>query len=109
MNILQIIMMECDTKLPTTIPNYKLFSEGEKNIMRQHVGGLPDEYALKGYDSEEKKVMEEVAQEERPIMFMPRLRRLEPELVSIEPPTLQEELMEQLQKTIRDLRADDLP
>jgi hypothetical protein len=109
MNILQIIMMECDTKLPTTIANYKLFSEDEKNIMRQHIGDLPDEYALKGYDSEEKKVMEEAVQEERPIIVMPRLRRLEPELVSIEPPTLQEELMEQLQKTIRDLRADDLP
>jgi len=109
MNILQIIMMECDSNLPTTIPNYKLFSEDEKNIMRQHIGGLPDEYSLKGYDSEEKEAMEEVVQEERPIMVMSRLRTLRPQLVSIEPPTLQEELMEQLQKTIRDLRTDDLP
>jgi hypothetical protein len=44
MSILQIIMMECDTKSPTTVPNYKLFSDDEKNIMREHVGKLPDEY-----------------------------------------------------------------
>jgi hypothetical protein len=109
MNILQIIMMECDTNLPTTIANYKLFSEDEKNIMRQHIGGLPDEYPLKGSDLEEKVPTEEIVQEERPIRVFPRLRRLEPQLVSVEPPTLHEELMEQLEKTIRDLRADDLP
>jgi hypothetical protein len=44
MNILQIIMMECDTKSPTIVPNYKLFSDDEKNIMREHVGKLPEEY-----------------------------------------------------------------
>jgi len=109
MNILQIIMMECDTNLPTTIANYKLFSEDEKNIMRQHIGGLPDEYPLKGSDLEEKVPTEEIVQEERPIVLMPRLRRLEPQLVSIEPPTLQEELLEQLKETIRELRTDELP
>jgi len=43
MNILQIIMMECDTNLPTTIANYKLFSEDEKNIMRKYNGPLPED------------------------------------------------------------------
>ena len=40
MNILQIILMECDLKSPTTIPNYKLFSEDEKNEMRKYTGPL---------------------------------------------------------------------
>jgi hypothetical protein len=43
MNILQIILMECDTKSPTTVANYKLFSEDEKNTMKKYVGILPDE------------------------------------------------------------------
>ena len=43
MNILQIILMECDLKSPTTVPNYKLFSEEEKNIMRKHTGRLPED------------------------------------------------------------------
>jgi hypothetical protein len=116
MNILQIIMMECDTKLPTTIPNYKLFSEDEKNIMRQHVGGLQDEYSLKDYVSEEKEAMDEVAQEERPIIVMQRLRRM-PDLISVpvvninqyRDEHLNDNLLEELEKTIRDLRTDDLP
>jgi hypothetical protein len=41
MNILQIILMECDLKSPTTIPNYRLFSEEEKNEMRKYNGPLP--------------------------------------------------------------------
>jgi hypothetical protein len=79
MNILQIIMMECDTKLPTTIANYKLFSEDEKNIMRQHIGDLPGEYGLILSESEEKQAME-LHQDElpmaRPIRVFPRLRTL---------------------------------
>lgn len=43
MNILQIILMECDLKSPTTIPNYKLFSEEEKNQMRRYHGALPED------------------------------------------------------------------
>ena len=43
MNILQIILMECDLKSPTTIPNYKLFSEEEKNEMRKYTGPLLDD------------------------------------------------------------------
>jgi hypothetical protein len=43
MNILQIILMECDLKSPTTIPNYKLFSEDEKNEMRKYNGPLLDD------------------------------------------------------------------
>jgi hypothetical protein len=43
MNILQIILMECDTKSPTTVPNYKLYSEEEKDNMRKYVGLLPGE------------------------------------------------------------------
>lgn len=46
MNILQIILMECDSKSPTTIPNYRLFSEDEKNEMRRHNGPLPEDSQL---------------------------------------------------------------
>ena len=42
-DILQIILMECDLKSPTTIPNYKLFSEEEKKIMRLYHGPLPED------------------------------------------------------------------
>jgi hypothetical protein len=116
MNILQIVMMECDTKLPTTIANYKLFSEDEKNIMRQHIGDLPGEYGLILSEQEEKQAMEEVVQEERPIIVMPRLRRMRdlvPAFAGPVMPTIQEnlndELLTQLEKTIRDLRTDELP
>jgi hypothetical protein len=40
---LEIILRETDIKLPTTIPNYKLFSDDEKNKMRGYHGKLPDE------------------------------------------------------------------
>jgi hypothetical protein len=116
MNILQIIMMECDTKLPTTIANYKLFSEDEKNIMRQHIGDLPGEYSLKDCVSEEK-VPIELHQVEipmaAPIRVMPRLRRMRdlipegPMMPTVE--NLNDELLEQLKETIRELRTDDLP
>ena len=43
LSILEIILRETDLKLPTTIPNYKLFSDGEKNKMRGYHGKLPDE------------------------------------------------------------------
>jgi hypothetical protein len=48
MNILQIILMECDLKSPTTIPNYRLFSEDEKNEMRKYTGPLLDDEDLGG-------------------------------------------------------------
>jgi hypothetical protein len=102
MNILQIIMMECDTNLPTTIANYKLFSEDEKNIMRQHIGGLPDEYCLKGSDLEEKVPIEEIAQEERPIRVFPRLRRMR-DLVPIS--TINIDLSEQENNIISELKT----
>ena len=57
MNILQIILMECDLKSPTTIPNYKLFSEDEKNEMRKYTGPLLDDENLGG---EEKMMVEEL-------------------------------------------------
>lgn len=43
LSILEIILRETDLKLPTTIPNYKLFSDDEKNKMRGYHGKLPDE------------------------------------------------------------------
>jgi hypothetical protein len=46
MNILQIVLMECDLKSPTTIPNYRLFSEDEKNEMRKYNGPLPEDENL---------------------------------------------------------------
>lgn len=70
MNILRIIMMECDLKSPTTVPNYKLFSEDEKNEMRKHTGPLPEDEAL----GEEK--MLKATEECRPIVpITQRLRR----------------------------------
>lgn len=68
MNILQIILMECDLKSPTTIPNYKLFSEEEKNEMRRYNGPLPEDENLGG--EEMMKVAEEV------IPIIPINRRL---------------------------------
>lgn len=68
MNILQIILMECDLKSPTTIPNYKLFSEEEKNEMRRYNGPLPEDEILGG------EKMLKVAED--PIPLAPALRRL---------------------------------
>ena len=69
MNILQIILMECDLKSPTTIPNYKLFSEDEKNEMRKYTGPLLDDEDLGG----EEKMLTVV---EEPMPLVPALRRL---------------------------------
>ena len=68
MNILQIILMECDLKSPTTIPNYKLFSEDEKNEMRKYTGPLPEDDVNGG------EKMLKVAEESMPLA--PALRRL---------------------------------
>ena len=76
MNILQIILMECDLKSPTTIPNYKLFSEDEKNEMRKYNGPLLDDEIR-----EEEKMM---VSEELPVIernpegfrLLPIVRRL---------------------------------
>lgn len=68
MNILQIILMECDLKSPTTVPNYKLFSEDEKNEMRRYNGPLPEDDVNGG------EKMLKVVEEIRPIV--PALRRL---------------------------------
>lgn len=70
MNILQIILMECDLKSPTTVPNYKLFSEDEKNEMRKHTGRLPED------DVNGMEEIMEIKEEIRPIAQ--RLRRREP-------------------------------
>ena len=70
MNILQIILMECDLKSPTTIPNYKLFSEEEKNEMRKYTGSLPEDEILGG------EKMLKVAEEPMPLAStLRRLRR----------------------------------
>lgn len=70
MNILQIILMECDLKSPTTVPNYKLFSEEEKNEMRRYNGPLPEDDVNGG------EKMLKVAEEIRPIVpITQRLRR----------------------------------
>lgn len=69
-NILQIILMECDLKSPTTIPNYKLFSEDEKNEMRKYNGPLPDEECF-----EEKMMVSEELPRLALAPAVPRLRR----------------------------------
>jgi len=68
MNILQIILMECDLKSPTTIPNYRLFSEEEKNEMRRYNGPLPEDNVNGG------EKMLKVAEE--PMPLAPAVRRL---------------------------------
>jgi hypothetical protein len=75
MNILQIILMECDLKSPTTVPNYKLFSEEEKNEMRRYNGPLPEDDVNGG--EKMLKVAEELP-ERNPEGFrlVPALRRL---------------------------------
>lgn len=75
MNILQIILMECDLKSPTTIPNYKLFSEDEKNEMRKYTGPLLDDEDLGG---EEKMMVSEELPERNPegLRLLPIVRRL---------------------------------
>ena len=73
MSILQIILMECDLKSPTTIPNYKLFSEEEKNQMRRYHGPLPEDNTLGGEEM--------MAVAEEPIPLAPALRRLRRRIV----------------------------
>ena len=125
MNILQIIMMECDTKSPTTVPNYKLFSDDEKNIMREHVGKLPDEYEVPRIRMGDGDViMEETDEMEEPTAIFTVERRapvlnLQPRTVrriQESPPQPHEyvisELTEELTRRINDLRNDshnDLP
>jgi len=79
MNILQIILMECDLKSPTTIPNYKLFSEEEKDNMRIHHGPLLDDEDLGGEEkmmvSEELPVPERNPDGFRLVPAVHRLRR----------------------------------
>jgi hypothetical protein len=72
MNILQIILMECDLKSPTTIPNYKLFSEEEKNQMRRYHGALPEDNLC----VEEMKVSDELPGYRDLAIAAPVLRRL---------------------------------
>lgn len=75
MNILQIILMECDVKSPTTIPNYKLFSEEEKNEMRRYNGPLPEDDVNGG--EKMLKVAEELPERDPDgFRLAPALRRL---------------------------------
>jgi hypothetical protein len=63
-NIIKIILMEADTSLPTTLPNYKLFSEEEKIIFRKY----------NGYDTVTEELVDELPM---PIhMGQPRLRAI---------------------------------
>lgn len=75
MNILQIILMECDLKSPTTIPNYKLFSEEEKNEMRKYNGSLPEDDVNGG--EKMLKVAEELTERDPDgFRLLPAVRRL---------------------------------
>jgi len=47
-SILEIILRETNLDLPTTKPNYKLFSEEEKNEMKKYNGKLPDDDTFGG-------------------------------------------------------------
>jgi hypothetical protein len=77
MNILQIVLMECDLKSPTTIPNYRLFSEDEKNEMRKYNGPLPEDENL--YEKE-MKVSDELPGL-RVLPIVQRFRRNTPRLI----------------------------
>ena len=107
MNVLQIILMECDIKLPTTLPNYKLFSEDEKNNMRKYVGKLPED-TNRGEEG-----MEEVAEMTiQTVRRQPRLiplRRIIPSIIEEE--TIEEEvctndMVDELQKLAEKLRKE---
>ena len=107
MNILQVILMECDIKLPTTLPNYKLFSEDEKNNMRKYVGKLPEDTNRGGEGMEE--VAEMTIQTVRRQPRLVPLRRIIPSIIEEE--TIQEEmctndLVEELQKISEKLRKE---
>ena len=107
MNILQVILMECDIKLPTTLPNYKLFSEDEKNNMRKYVGKLPEDTNRGGEGMEE--VAEMTVQTIRRQPRLVPLRRIIPSIIEEE--TIQEEmctndLVEELQKISEKLRKE---
>ena len=106
-NILKIILMECDTKSPTTIPNYKLFSEEEKNEMRKYTGPLLDD------EIREEEKMIGVAEEFRPIIpINRRLRRRIVPMAVLEPhgedgmePIMEENCTEDYLKELK-LRVD---
>jgi hypothetical protein len=108
MNILQIILMECDLKSPTTIPNYRLFSEDEKNEMRKYNGSLPEDNLC----VEEMKISDELpGYIDAPAPALRRLRRtarlipmpvLEPYEEDVESET--EEIMEEKKKFDEDLK-----
>jgi hypothetical protein len=68
LSILEIILRETDLKLPTTIPNYKLFSDDEKKKMRGYQGKLPDDTGQPmNYETEEQ---EEIIDPELPVCDM---------------------------------------
>jgi hypothetical protein len=108
MNILQIVLMECDLKSPTTIPNYRLFSEDEKNEMRKYNGSLPEDNLC----VEEMKISDELpGYIDAPAPALRRLRRtarlipmpvLEPYEEDVESET--EEIMEEKKKFDEDLK-----
>jgi len=63
-NIIKIILMEADTSLPTTLPNYTLFSEEEKIIFRKY----------NGYDTVTEELVDELPMPTPVEDFAPRLR-----------------------------------
>ena len=79
--------MECDVKSSITIPNYKLFSEDEKNEMIKYNGPLPEDNICE----EEKMIVNEELPERNPNGFrlVPALRRLRRNARLIPPPTLE--------------------
>jgi hypothetical protein len=88
-NIIKIILMETDTSLPTTLPNYKLFSEEEKNIFRKYTG----------YDSVAEETVDELPMP-TPIAsliprLVPRLTRRRAPIVPLHIVFRREEIMEE--------------
>jgi hypothetical protein len=106
MNILQIILMECDVKSPTTIPNYKLFSEEEKNEMRRYNGPLPEDEILGGEKMME--IAEEIMPIARPLTRQGRIVPmpiLEPQVEDRIEPIMEEEDIEEYLKDLK-IRVD---
>jgi hypothetical protein len=97
-NILEIILKETDRNSPTTIPNYELFSDEEKNRMRGFIGKLPNDF-IEPNPTEEHV---EPEQEELRLVPMTAVRRthieVENDVIDNIMSQMQDQLVEQFSK-----------
>jgi hypothetical protein len=94
-SILEIILRETNLNLPTTTPNYKLFSNTEKETMRLYVGRLPDETQPPNIEMTDQEMI--IREETTPMMSV--TRRIQPVEV---PVNIETDIVDDILKDIQE-------